>query len=189
MNLNERINQLMAENERLKLTIAESRSHELIHIGFTNERQVHYVTTEKLDGSFYPDSENECYIPVYMLATHAHRAGSDSPIYCKHIKLHDENKQLKAERDALAAQVGAFAAMIIEARIADESKDFLGSDWHERSDGLMVSIPEQHLAAHDAEVGAKAVLEFAAKLLVNQKVDVIDCAKVESDQLRAKAGA
>lgn len=113
---------------------------------------------------------------------------------CDLIRVELELEKVAADRDALAAQVVAFAAMIIEVRSADESKDFLGSDWHERSDGLMVSTPEQHLAAHDAEVAAKAVLDYNLQL----RKDIDDklpmrCIGVHGDeyaaQLRAKAGA
>lgn len=94
---------------------------------------------------------------------------------------------LQAERDALAAQVGAFAAMIIEVRSTDESKDFLGSDWHERSDALIASTPEHHLAAHDAEVAKAAFIEGARQAAHNEigwfGYGVNECAELYSSGL------
>lgn len=48
---------------------------ELVHIGYTNGAQVLYCVANK-SGSFYPDTENDSCIPVYMLRTHAHRLES-----------------------------------------------------------------------------------------------------------------
>ncbi|WP_373092511.1 hypothetical protein [Zhongshania sp.] len=48
---------------------------ELVHIGYTNGAQVLYCVTGE-SGSFYPDTENDTCIPVYMLRTHAHRLES-----------------------------------------------------------------------------------------------------------------
>lgn len=48
---------------------------ELVHIGYTNGAQVLYCVTDE-SGSFYPDTENDTCIPVYMLRTHAHRLES-----------------------------------------------------------------------------------------------------------------
>jgi len=86
----------------------ELRQRKLIHIGFTNESQVQYVTEQKEDGSFYPDSDNGCYIPVYMLDVHAHRVGSDSEIYKEHCELWKQRKQI-AEIRAEAGRAGFIA--------------------------------------------------------------------------------
>lgn len=51
---------------------------EYILIGYTNGDQIFYASEADGQGSFYPDSENNCYIPVYMLKTHWHRIRSTS---------------------------------------------------------------------------------------------------------------
>ena len=51
-------------------------SDELIFVGYTNGHQVAYA--KESEGVFYPDTDNECYIPLYMLKTHAHRIESTS---------------------------------------------------------------------------------------------------------------
>lgn len=97
---------------------------------------------------------------------------------------------LQAERDALAAQTDALRIAMDD--ILEDMQvglELNGEDcalWKTKIMLLLSKAPQQHLAAHDAEVTAKAVLEFAARLLVNQKVDVINYAKVEADQLRAE---
>lgn len=88
---------LAAENANLK---SEIRQRELIHVGFTNGHQVTYVTEQKLDGSFYPDSDNECYVPLYMLNIHSHRVGHDSEVYkehCERWKFRKEIAEVRAE--------------------------------------------------------------------------------------------
>lgn len=45
---------------------------DLIFVGYTNGYQILYAS-ESGEGSFYNDTENECYIPLYMLKSHAHR--------------------------------------------------------------------------------------------------------------------
>jgi len=47
----------------------------LLHVGYTNPCQIEYAGTE--EGAFYPDTDNECYIPLYMLKIHFHRLGHD----------------------------------------------------------------------------------------------------------------
>ncbi len=84
---------------------AALRQRKLIHVGFTNENQVRYVTELRQGGGFYPDTENECYIPLYMLEVHAHRAGSDSKIYKEHCELWNQRNQI-AEIRAEAARAG-----------------------------------------------------------------------------------
>ena len=44
---------------------------ELVHVGYTNGHQIKYAKDS--EGSFYPDTENDCWIPLYMLAIHTHR--------------------------------------------------------------------------------------------------------------------
>lgn len=45
----------------------------LIHVGYTNPAQIEYGKEE--GGKFYPDTENDCVIPLYMLKVHTHRLG------------------------------------------------------------------------------------------------------------------
>jgi hypothetical protein len=106
--------ELKAERDALAAQVkdleSELRQRKLIHIGFTNESQVQYVTEEKEDGSFYPNSDNGCYIPVYMLDVHAHRVGSDSEIYKEHCELWKQRKHL-AEIRAEAGRAGYLQAI------------------------------------------------------------------------------
>lgn len=61
------------KNKRLAELEAELKTHKdkLVHVGYTNPHQVKYAKDES--GLFYPDTENECYIPLYMLKQHEHR--------------------------------------------------------------------------------------------------------------------
>lgn len=89
--------ELATENANLKSDIEQRK---LIHVGFTNEHQVTSVTEQQLDGYFYPNSDNECYIPLYMLNVHAHRVGKDSEIYkehCERWKFRKEIAEIRAE--------------------------------------------------------------------------------------------
>jgi hypothetical protein len=56
----------------------ELQQKELVHVGYTNPYQIKYAKDE--EGSFYPDTDNECYIPLYMLKKHKHRLGPDAAI-------------------------------------------------------------------------------------------------------------
>lgn len=89
---------LVAQVKELK---GELRQEKLIHIGFTNESQVQYVTEDKEEGAFYPNSDHGCYIPVYMLNVHAHRVGPDSKIYCTQLEQATEIASLKKEIERL----------------------------------------------------------------------------------------
>ena len=93
---------LAAQVKELK---SELRQEKLIHIGFTNESQVQYVTEDKEEGAFYPNSDNGCYIPVYMLNVHAHRVGPDSKIYCTQLEQGKKIAEIRAEagRDGFIA--------------------------------------------------------------------------------------
>lgn len=44
---------------------------DLFFVGYTNGAQVLFASEE--EGSFYSNTENECFIPLYMLKTHEHR--------------------------------------------------------------------------------------------------------------------
>lgn len=50
---------------------AHEKNQELFFVGYTNGAQVLYASEE--EGSFYSNTENECFIPLYMLKTHEHR--------------------------------------------------------------------------------------------------------------------
>ena len=93
---------LAAQVKELK---SELRQEKLIHVGFTNESQVQYVTEDKEEGAFYPNSDNGCYIPVYMLNVHAHRVGPDSKIYCTQLEQGKKIAEIRAEagRDGFVA--------------------------------------------------------------------------------------
>jgi hypothetical protein len=69
----------------------------LIHVGFTNKYQLDYAKEQ--EGAFYCDSDNECYIPLYMLKAHAMRA-IDSVVVETH--------------DALTARVAKLEALLKE---------------------------------------------------------------------------
>jgi hypothetical protein len=105
----ERETNLKAERDALAAQVArlenELRQQKLIHVGFTNETQVQFVTEHKQDGQFCPSSDDGCYIPLYMLNIHAHRVGPDSEIYKEHCELWKHKKHL-AEIRAEAALAG-----------------------------------------------------------------------------------
>lgn len=50
-------------------------SGQLIHVGYTNPAQIKYAKDES--GSFYPDTDHQCHIPIYMLKRHLNRMGHD----------------------------------------------------------------------------------------------------------------
>jgi|GEM_PF-2982209 len=68
--------QLAKSNERVEELEKELASKELLHVGFTNGYQVKYAKTE--EGTFYPDTCGDCYIPLYMLKSHEHRIETTS---------------------------------------------------------------------------------------------------------------
>jgi len=45
--------------------------NDLIFVGYTNGYQILYAAES--EGAFYPDGNNDSYIPLYMLKGHAHR--------------------------------------------------------------------------------------------------------------------
>lgn len=94
---NDRNAELVEERDALAAENIELRQRKLIHIGFTNESQVQYVTEDKEEGAFYPNSDHGCYIPVYMLNVHAHRVGPDSKIYCTHLEQGKKIAEIRAE--------------------------------------------------------------------------------------------
>lgn len=50
---------------------AHEKNQELFFVGYTNGAQVLYASED--EGSFYSNTEDECFIPLYMLNTHEHR--------------------------------------------------------------------------------------------------------------------
>lgn len=60
-----------------------SEERRLIHVGYTNPHQIKYA--KKDSGAFYPDIENECHIPLYMLKNHEHRLGHNHNASSAHI--------------------------------------------------------------------------------------------------------
>jgi len=68
--------QLAKANERVKELEEELATKELLHVGFTNGSQIKYAKVE--EGSFYPNTDGNCYIPLYMLKSHEHRIETTS---------------------------------------------------------------------------------------------------------------
>ncbi len=68
--------QLAKANERAMGLEKELAAKELLHVGFTNGDQIKYAKTD--EGSFYPDTDGNCYIPLYMLKIHEHRIETTS---------------------------------------------------------------------------------------------------------------
>lgn len=97
-NMRIKYGQLKVERDALAVQVAELKrdikQKKLIHIGFTNEHQVTYVTEQESEGIFYPDRDNGCFIPVYMLDVHAHRVGCESVIYCENMRMKQELRNL-----------------------------------------------------------------------------------------------
>ena len=66
---------------------------ELIFVGYTNGNQILYATEiNGWEGSFYADTDNDCYIPLYMLKSHAHRLQSTSNMHVTLEKLKKAQK-------------------------------------------------------------------------------------------------
>ena len=49
---------------------------ELAFVGFTNGAQILYANDATGEGLFFKDTQNDCFIPLYMLKTHGHRIES-----------------------------------------------------------------------------------------------------------------
>lgn len=61
-----------AAEKRLAEVERELTQKKLVHVGYTNGYQIYYAKNDE-SGSFYPDTYNDCYIPLYMLDIHLHR--------------------------------------------------------------------------------------------------------------------
>lgn len=68
--------ELAKANERVARLERDAKNNELVHVGFTNGDQITYAKTE--EGSFYPNTDGNCYIPLYMLKSHEHRIETTS---------------------------------------------------------------------------------------------------------------
>ncbi len=102
-----------------------------------------------------------------------HNNDSDKSVGELVAKICRENKQLKQRELELMAQVE---------RLRDVIQDYAPLGFDAVQVALRVA-PQQSLAEHDAEV----VLKFAARLLSNHKIDVIDEAKLDANKLRQQA--
>ena len=94
--INNTFQKLHDENEALKQR-AEKAERELsqkklIHIGYTNGCQIFYAQED--EGAFYPDTNNDCYIPLYMFDSHTHRLETTLS--------EDEANQLRAQLEGVS---------------------------------------------------------------------------------------
>lgn len=75
--------------ERKKENLHES----LIFVGYTNGYHINYATDREIgEGSFYYDTLGDCFIPLYMLKTHAHRIETTSDMNFSLEKLKEQRK-------------------------------------------------------------------------------------------------
>jgi len=54
----------------------EGKLEKLIFVGYTNGHQILYGAEDV--GSFYSNTDNDCFIPLYMMERHAHRLQNTS---------------------------------------------------------------------------------------------------------------
>ena len=54
----------------------KEKTEALIFVGYTNGYQILYAAEE--GGTFHPDTDGDCYIPLYMMKRHAHRLETTS---------------------------------------------------------------------------------------------------------------
>lgn len=120
---------LAAQVKELK---SELRQEKLIHIGFTNESQIQYVTEDKEEGAFYPNSDHGCYIPVYMLNVHAHRVGSESKIYCTQLEQGKKIAEIRAEAvKEFARKLGDAFILPHSLRKETQKAEFYKAGWRD----------------------------------------------------------
>ena len=147
------IKQLQQENAELK------RKHQkLIHVGYTSGHQIDYAKKES--GSFYPDTDNECWIPLYMLSIHAHRAGPDSEIFCHLLAVEKENAALKAQLQQRVPD-----DLISWCRYAQRLMRAAGelSGWHAKADALeelITAAPQPPEAVYHKEELKRLCTDF-----------------------------
>lgn len=70
--------------------LKDAEYENLRHVGYTNGYQLYYNKSEE-SGLFYPDTDGNCIIPLYMLKTHDHRIeittdGEVCALMLEHIK-------------------------------------------------------------------------------------------------------
>ena len=60
--------------------MSEKSQEELVFVGYTNGDQILYAASDEhgREGSFYSDTKEDCYIPLYMLKSHVHRLETTS---------------------------------------------------------------------------------------------------------------
>lgn len=74
--------------------MTEELQGELVFVGYTNGYQILYgAESEGGEGSFYSDTENGCYIPLYMLKSHAHRLQSTTDMNVTLERVREAQKQ------------------------------------------------------------------------------------------------
>ncbi|SDZ96214.1 hypothetical protein [Marinobacterium iners] len=117
----------------------------LIHVGFTNNTQIEGA--KQIVGSFYPSTENDNWIPVYMLAVHAHRCGHDSETFCHLLKLEKRSRELKQERDQLTVHIQRIDTLAWKFLTYPNEAQTL-----EDLNRALSNSPVQNIAQHDAEV-------------------------------------
>ena len=57
-------------------TETKEKTEALIFVGYTNGYQILYAAEEA--GTFHPDTDSDCCIPLYMMKRHAHRLETTS---------------------------------------------------------------------------------------------------------------
>ena len=102
----------------------------LIHVGYTNKHQIEYAKKE--EAYFYPDSDNDCVIPLYMLEQHVNRLGSEK--YCYLYNLESQNESLQAENENLINIVNRAISEI------DDTKPLPDSRMHQLFESLYHAI-------------------------------------------------
>tara|TARA_B100000700_G_scaffold329862_1_gene453320 strand:- start:650 stop:1099 length:450 start_codon:yes stop_codon:yes gene_type:complete len=65
--------QLAKANERLKVLEREAAQKKHHFVGYSNGFQIAYAKHD--EGCFYPSTDGDSYIPLYMLDVHLHRLG------------------------------------------------------------------------------------------------------------------
>lgn len=64
---------LAKANERLKVLERETAQKKHHFVGYSNGFQIAYAKHD--EGCFYPSTDGDSYIPLYMLDVHLHRLG------------------------------------------------------------------------------------------------------------------
>lgn len=65
------------------------KENELIFVGYTNGHQILYGAQS--EGVFYSDTENDCFIPLYMMKRHEHRLQTTSNMQVTLEKIQEAN--------------------------------------------------------------------------------------------------